>query len=62
MNQIKIGGRNCIFPSLGINWKSVQIYSHLKVKIDKCYTAKNATDLWQVVNSSGLLQLVNKLQ
>ena len=26
------------------------------------YTAKNATDLWQVVNFTGLLQLVNKLQ
>ena len=26
------------------------------------YTAKNATDLLQVVNFTGLLQLVNKLQ
>ena len=29
---------------------------------DYAYTAKNATDLLQVVNYTGLLQLVNKLQ
>ena len=28
-------GRNSIFPQFGIHWKSVQIYSHLEIKIKK---------------------------
>ena len=37
-------------------------YNPIWTIVDRIYTAKNATVLLQVVNFTGLLQLVNKLQ